>query len=84
MFRHALRWGGGDFQNWSRGGGRCLTIDVAHLLPTPFGDRMTNTCEHMTFSRFAMRPVINWKYFVIFIEHLKKTKGTVFTDVCFR
>ena len=53
-------WGEGvDVQTWSQGGGRWLTISVAHLPPPLFGDRMTNTCENITFARFATRAVIN-------------------------
>ena len=60
-----LTWsrGGVDILTWSRGG-RWLTIDVAHLLPPPFSDRMTNTCENITFARFATRAVISDKLLV--------------------
>ena len=38
-------------------GGRCLTIGVAHLYPPQKYYRMTDTCDNITFARFAMRAV---------------------------
>ena len=43
-----------------RGGreGGVVTMSLVHSsLPPPFGDRMTNTCENITFARFATRAV---------------------------
>ena len=63
--------GGRGVMTWSRGGGggRCSDLVTWSrgeggggwplVLPTspPFSDRMTNTCENITFARFAMRAV---------------------------
>ena len=59
-------WPGGGVMTFDPGqGGGVVTFDPghwdrAHLPPTPilpFSDRMTNTCENITFARFATRAV---------------------------
>ena len=57
------RGGGGGVVTRSRegwgvvGGGSVVTRSLVHSSLPPFSDRMTNTCENITFARFATRAV---------------------------
>ena len=54
--------GGGVVQ----GGGRCCHLVLVNTSPPPpFSDKMTNTCENITFARFATRAVIIWLRIII-------------------
>ena len=68
------RWGGGDVLTWSQVGEGVdvLTWSRGEVVdhwccppppppPPPFSDRMTNTCENITFARFATRALTSQK-----------------------
>ena len=71
------------FMSGGREGGGCCDQVPSSLLPPPppFSDRMTNTCENITFTRFATRAVIKLVKFSISASEVLyngqvKIKGT--------
>ena len=66
--------GGGAVTRSQEGGGGVVTRSLVHSSPP--GDRMTNTCENITFARFATRAVetsIFWESFIASIQWIIKT-----------